>query len=105
VVHAQIAAWLKAVLPPAWKRSTVPSGGGGRIRGAQLKRMGLEPGLPDIILMHRDGWWLGLEVKRPGSGKTSEAQDDWIAWARGRIGVVRSIEDAQEFLRRHGVLK
>lgn len=103
--QAQIAAWLKVVLPAGWRSSAVPSGGGGRIRGAQLKRMGLVRGLPDLILLESGGAWFGLEVKRPGAAKnTSDAQDDWIDWAGGRIAVVTSIEEAKAHLVRWGVL-
>lgn len=105
VVHAQIAAWLKVVLPAHWRASTLPVGGGGRIRGAQLKRAGLVRGLPDILLLSRDGEYLGLEVKRPAkSAKTSPEQDAWIEFTQGRIAVVRSVEDAQAFLKAKGVL-
>ena len=105
-VQSQIAAWLKIVLPDGWRSSAVPSGGGGRIRGAQLKRMGLVRGLPDLLLLSRWGQFLGLEIKRPGkSSNTSDAQKDWIEWSDGRIGVVTNVEEARAFLIRHGVLK
>lgn len=104
--QAQIAAYLKVVLDPAlYRASAIPSGGGGVVRGAMLKRMGLVRGLPDIIIFSGDGEFWGLEVKRPGAAKnTSDAQDDWIDWAGGRIAVVTSIEEAKAHLVRWGVL-
>ena len=102
-VHARIATWLRACLPAPWKFSTIPSGGGGMVRGAMLKRMGLLPGLPDIMLWHPDGRWISLEIKRPSGGTLSDDQKIWLAWSRGNSTVVRGIDEAADFLRRHGI--
>ncbi len=104
-LHMQIAAWLNTVLPRPWRWTTFPAGGGGRVRGAQLKRMGLAPGVPDILLFSPLGDWLGVEVKRAKGGVVSPAQEDWIAWAAGRSVVVRSVDELESFLKARGVLK
>ena len=39
-----------------------PAGGGGRVRGAKLKKAGLQAGWPDIQLVYQ-GRYFGLEVK------------------------------------------
>ena len=39
-----------------------PAGGGGRVRGAKLKKAGLQAGWPDIQLIYQ-GYYYGLEVK------------------------------------------
>lgn len=49
-----------------------PAGGGGRVRGALLKRMGLAPGWPDLLFL-RKGVLYGLELKKPG-GSVSPIQ-------------------------------
>ena len=45
-----------------------PAGGGGRVRGAKLKKAGLQAGWPDIQLVYQ-GRYFGLEVKTQ-TGKT-----------------------------------
>lgn len=102
-IHARIATWLRACLPAPWKWTTFPSGGGGRVRGAHLKQLGLLPGVPDILLFHPDGRWISLEIKRPQGGVLSEDQKIWLAWSRGNSTVVRGIDEAAAFLRRHGI--
>lgn len=72
IVHKAIAAYLEiALVPPDWY-STFPSGGGGRIRGAILKALGLKVGVPDILLV-RLGRAYWLEVK-PGKKKAEDHQ-------------------------------
>ena len=72
LVHKSIVTFLDlALTPPDWY-STVPSGGGGRIRGAMLKALGLKKGLPDIMLV-RLGRVYWLEVK-PGKLKAKDYQ-------------------------------
>ena len=54
-------------------------------------------GVPDIIVI-RDGWFIGLEVKRPNT-KQSPAQKDFEKGCKdagGEYWVVRSIEDVKE---------
>jgi hypothetical protein len=72
VLHKQIADTLALTLTPATWFTTFPSGGGGRVRGALLKRMGLVPGVPDLLLISggRAHW---IELKAPG-GSLSQAQ-------------------------------
>lgn len=57
-------------------------------------------GLPDVLVSHT-GWpaglWLGLEVKKPKHSKKSAEQDELES--RGRIIVVRSLDEAIEAVR------
>lgn len=72
-----------------------------------LKKAGVRPGFPDLILIKRDaeGSRVGFfEIKRPG-GKLSPEQEafsdlctDW----RLPFAVVRSVDDAQAALRQWG---
>ena len=76
--HRSVADYLRHALKPPTVWSTIPSGGGGAIRGAQLKAAGLQRGLPDLIVMHpgRAGGGpivLGLELKAK-AGRISPEQ-------------------------------
>ena len=72
-----------------------PSGGGGKIRGAMLKRMGLVAGWPDLQIIHK-GMYYGLEVKTE-KGKVSENQKaihDSLKKQGAKVAVVRTPEQA-----------
>ena len=64
--HCQVADFLTAVIRTDqgvfW--TTFPAGGGGKIRGAQLKGMGLKAGMPDILVF-APGLAIGIEIKTP----------------------------------------
>lgn len=67
LVHKSIAAYLDlALTPPDWW-TTFPAqwlpGKWGKIRGGQLKDMGLKRGVPDILLIRYPGAAYWLEVK------------------------------------------
>lgn len=63
---------------PPWKFSAIPSGGGGFIRGQQLKRMGLKRGLPDMHLYGPVARLIQVEIKDE-DGTVSDDQEDWHA--------------------------
>lgn len=74
-----------------------PAGGGGRVRGAKLKKAGLQAGWPDIQLIHR-GLYFGLEVKTQ-TGRLSPAQTELhkkLIASGCSVAVVRSVSDALE---------
>jgi hypothetical protein len=74
-----------------------PSGGGGRVRGAKLKKMGLSSGWPDLQLIHK-GKYYGLEVKTE-KGRLSPAQSalhERLISQGAKVSVVRSPKDAYE---------
>lgn len=110
-LHVAVADFLRLALrsPTIW--TAFPAGGGGRVRGARLKAMGLSPGWPDIIVIHphpraQDGCIVvGLELKSP-KGKPSPAQDE-MAWGFLRAGAhypfCRSLEEVEKFLRQFGI--
>lgn len=109
-VQALLCEWLSRHLPRNWRFFAVPNGvalGGtvaSRVRRMHaLRRTGLRKGVPDLILVRRDGGaWIGAEVKfanRP----TRPEQDEWMSWAGGAIGVVNSIDTLADLLRRNGV--
>ena len=62
---------LKKILSASVCFTAFPAGGGGRVRGAKLKRAGLNPGWPDIQFIAHDGKYYGMEVKTP-KGRLSQ---------------------------------
>lgn len=103
-LHAQVALYLRyALMPPAWF-STIGHGGGGRVRGAILKRAGMRPGMPDLLVFGANGYVLGIELKA-GKGKQSPEQaavaEDMRTCGQGYT-VCRSIDDVATALRTHG---
>jgi hypothetical protein len=60
----------------------VPNGGRRDARtGGALKRQGVRPGVPDLVLPVARGGWFGLyvELKRPGKHSRPKEQLAWIA--------------------------
>ena len=62
----------KLILKKSVLFTAFPAGGGGKVRGAKLKKMGLVAGWPDIQIL-ADGKYFGVEVKTP-TGRISPAQ-------------------------------
>lgn len=99
--------YLKAVLiPPAFAFHVPNEAAGKRSKWAtyQLKRQGLVPGAPDLLILF-DGRCVGIELKTP-SGRVSRAQDDFLR-AMNAAGcsasVCRSIDDVKQFLKLLGI--
>lgn len=66
--HQSVAQYLAAILPPEVVFTTVGHGGGGRVRGALLKSMGVLPGVPDIMIC-----WLERACRDPIYGWRDDA--------------------------------
>lgn len=105
--HVAVARYLDAVLrPPTWW-TTFPAGGGGKVRGAKLKAMGLRAGVPDIIVMHPSPSILpstvviGIELKAVKGRQSPEQREVDAAFdaAGARYRIARSIEDVHAILR------
>jgi hypothetical protein len=62
IFHRQVAIYLRVAIREPWFWTTFPAGGGGKARGAQLKRSGLMPGMPDILVVGPSRL-IGLELK------------------------------------------
>ena len=104
--HRAVARYLALALKPPTIWSTIPSGGGGRVRGAQLKAAGLKRGLPDILVMHPAPYYggpivVGLELKAK-AGRVSPHQREmmqaflecraWYVLCRSLDEVARALE-------------
>ena len=107
-LHRAVAAYLRlAIKPPAFF-TTFPAGGGGKVRGGQLKAMGLLPGMPDLLVFwpieddmgNPEPAVLGIELKTT-KGSISPQQKivaklfDGIG---GDVAVCRSIDDVAKAL-------
>jgi hypothetical protein len=78
--------------------TAIGHGGGGRLRGAILKGMGLRAGVPDLMLIVK-GRPVFLEIKAGAS--LSEAQKSVhaeITIAGGVVRTVRSLDEVKAFL-------
>jgi hypothetical protein len=100
-LHKAVARFLRVALKPPTTWTTMPAGGGGRIRGAQLKAMGLQPGWPDIIVLDRGPNVIGIELKakkgtqQPAQRMIAQAFKDVQAW----YILCRSVEEVEKALR------
>lgn len=75
-IQRAVASYLSLVLPNSVMWSAIGHGGGGKIRGAQLKGMGLRRGVPDIYIAWNIGHgqqtlWIELKSK---DGRQSDEQ-------------------------------
>lgn len=106
-MQCAIVAFLRSALPPSYRVISIPNG---RFQAdpktiARLKREGLTPGAPDLLVLRNDGWFAALEVKS-SSGRLSPDQTEWSDWltaGNGSQAVVRSLDEAVEALRSFGV--
>lgn len=90
-----IAAYLRLMLPADVFFTAFPAGGGGKVRGAQLKSMGLASGVPDLMFIHngRTRW---IELKSD-KGRVSDAQHETFCRLYtagcGNVVVCKSLDD------------
>lgn len=101
-IHKSVADYLDAALPRSCFWTTFPAGGGGKVRGAQLKRRGLRAGVPDIMLIWQGQAWF-IELKGP-KGKLSPDQvatKGDIEDAGARVGLCRNVEEVERFLKHY----
>lgn len=101
-----VAAFLHSSLrrPTIW--TAFPAGGGGAIRGAHLKAMGLARGWPDLLVMHPAAPGcgpvvVGIELKAGKNGQTAEQKAISEAFFACRAWYVlcRSVEEVERALR------
>lgn len=107
--HIAVADMLAKLARPDWWWSTIPSG---ELRtketGALLRRMGVRPGIPDLLFIAPDGSTRWLELKRGRAGRLSPAQLEFQALCVARgipHAVARSFTEAEAQLRAWGCLR
>lgn len=99
VTHRAVAQYLATVLPTTVFWTTFPAGGGGRARGGMLKSIGLQAGVPDVLLVYCGRTYF-IELKA-ASGRLSAAQKAchpriWEAGAP--VGIAKTIDEVRELL-------
>lgn len=109
-LHVSVARFLDVALMPPATWTTFPSGGGGRVRGARLKRMGLKAGWPDILIVapgaqHFNVKLLGIELKTERGRASKEQKDVRASFAMcGALHTFcRSIDDVEQVLRANSI--
>lgn len=104
IFHRQVAIYLRVAIREPWFFSTFPAGGGGKARGAQLKRAGLMAGMPDILIFGPNRL-VGLELKTV-VGRQSPDQKA-VAARFERCGwpylLARSLDEVEALLAATGV--
>jgi hypothetical protein len=109
-IQAGIVRYVRLAAKPGVEIVHIPNGGsrtGGWVEGANLKRIGTVPGVPDLMILGPNGQARVLEVKRPG-GQLSEAQREFLArldLAGCEYAVVYSVEEAVAACRNWGVVQ
>jgi hypothetical protein len=100
-LQIQVADFLRVALRPPTIWTAFPAGGGGRVRGAQLKAMGLQPGWPDLLIIDRGPNVIGIELKvkkndqSPAQRMIAQAFKEVQAW----YILCRSVEEVEKALR------
>lgn len=103
-LHRTVADFLNVALPADVWWTTIPAGGGGKIRGAILKGMGYRAGTPDILVIS-GGIARFIELKTT-QGRVSEAQARChaeIMKAGSAVAVCRSLDDVTRTLLGWGI--
>jgi hypothetical protein len=122
--HCMVADTLRSWASPGWRWTHLPlgeerphqwvkdkTGTWQRISsaGARLKRMGLQPGWADFLLLSPDGGVPHfLELKRARRGKRSLEQEDFAAWCeshRVAYAVATGYSEALEILKGWGAVR
>lgn len=89
-----------ALKPPAFF-TAFPAGGGGRLRGAFLKAMGLRAGMPDLLIFAPGPNVIGIELKSKAGRMTPAQMDVSSAFAGCSMWLVlcRSVDEVERALR------
>lgn len=102
-LHRAVAEYLDMVLPPYSAWTTIGHGGGGKIRGAQLKAMGVKPGWPDIHILAGTAYYIELKTPKGRVSDKQKAVMDAIWNAGGEWAVCRSVDDVADTLKGWGL--
>jgi hypothetical protein len=101
-LHRAVADFLGRVLDHSQVEfTTFPAGGGGRIRGAQLKAMGLKAGLGDILILPRGrcACWLELKAAKGTVKPEQKAMHQRLRDLGCMVAVCRSVDEVEGTLR------
>jgi hypothetical protein len=80
LLHVALADTVRRWIMPTWRFVHLPFGERrDPVTAGRLLRMGTAPGYPDFLFTGPNASVFWLELKRPGSGRLSEAQQDIAA--------------------------
>jgi hypothetical protein len=100
-----ITAYLRMMLPTDVFFTAFPAGGGGKVRGAQLKAMGLAPGVPDLLFIYQ-GKTRWIELKSD-TGRVSPVQHDTFCRLYdagcGNVVVCKTLDEVISTLKTWGI--
>ena len=102
-LHRAVARYLDMALPKFAFWTTFPAGGGGKVRGAQLKATGLKAGVPDILIIAPgyDGpfvYWIELKAPKGRASVDQQLQHQQLNRLLCEVAICRSVEDVEETL-------
>lgn len=100
-----VAQFLRVALKPPVIWSAFPAGGGGAIRGAILRGMGLQAGWPDVLVMAPGPIVVGIELKA-GKGKQSEQQiriQNGFVDCNASYAIARTVNHVEVILRQNDI--
>lgn len=103
-LHRQCADFLRVALGGSAWFTTIPLGGGGKIRGAILSGRGVQAGCPDILVI--DGGralWIELKSKRGRLSPDQVCCHALLRRAGAVVTVCRSLDEVIAFLTEAGV--
>jgi hypothetical protein len=108
-IQCMVADDLRRFAHPEWQWTHIPNGGlRNKITAYQLKRAGVKPGWPDMLLLDPFGRPHFLELKRR-TGRMSEAQEAFASWCNARPlvqhAVAHSYQEARRILIEWGALR
>ena len=84
--------------------SHFPAGGGGKLRGAILRGLGLKPGVPDIIIIDAGrAYWLELKSKRGQVSLVQRACHVELLHAGCPVAIIKDVNEVLPQLYRWGV--
>jgi hypothetical protein len=103
-LQRQIAQFLDAALAGNAWYSTIPLGGGGKVRGAILHGMGVKAGVPDMVVIDAGrATWLELKASKGVTSDEQKACHTALRQAGCAVYVIRSLDEAIIALRECGV--
>jgi hypothetical protein len=111
-LQISVAAFLRHALKPPTIWTAFPAGGGGRVRGAFLKAMGLQAGWPDLQIIHplpnRSHYGslvVGIELKSETGRITNGQEAVRASFVAGGAHwyLARSVDEVEGFLKGVGI--
>ena len=105
IFQTDVAEFLTLALPvhDAWF-TTIPAGGGGKVRGAILKGMGYKAGTPDMLVIYQGtAIWLELKSGRGRLSLTQQLCSHDLVEAGCKWALCRTLEDVERDLTRFGL--